>query len=52
MSNEKSTEAKPMVRVENLVKHFPKRGGVFNQKARRWAWLAKAAAGSQLSASV
>jgi len=26
-----STESKPMIRVENLVKHFPKRGGVFNQ---------------------
>jgi oligopeptide transport system ATP-binding protein len=31
MSSEVSTESKPMVRVENLVKHFPKRGGVFNQ---------------------
>jgi len=31
MSTEMSAESKPMVRVENLVKHFPKRGGLFNE---------------------
>lgn len=31
MSTENNAESKPMVRVENLVKHFPKRGGVLNQ---------------------
>ena len=26
-----SAESSQMIRVENLVKHFPKRGGIFNQ---------------------